>query len=89
MDQPRCPGQDMRNWKPEDICYVNCPHCQKEIEFWKDEPTRVCSGCQKEVTNPRMDLGCAKWCKSAEECLATQATVGKRQENTSTAKQKG
>ncbi len=40
-----------------------------EEYIWKDEPTRVCSGCNQEVPNPRMDVGCAKWCSWAEECL--------------------
>ena len=66
---PRCPGQDMRYWIPDDIFYVCCPYCNNEIEFWKDEPFRLCRSCQKEVRNPRIDLGCAKWCKFADQCL--------------------
>jgi len=60
----------MRYWKPEDIFMAACPFCQGEIEFWKDEPVRVCPSCRKEVRNPKLDLGCADWCKHAEECLA-------------------
>jgi hypothetical protein len=48
-----CPGQDMRYWKPEDICTVPCPHCGVEIEFWKDEPLRLCSACRKELAELR------------------------------------
>lgn len=59
----------MRYWTPKDIFEVKCFNCGKEIEFWKDEPMRVCSGCSREVRNPRIDLGCAKWCKFAKECL--------------------
>ena len=66
---PRCPGQDMRYWKPEDIFDVKCPRCGCKIEFWKDEPMRICKSCGKEIRNPRIDLGCAKWCKFADECL--------------------
>ncbi|MCK5801253.1 MAG: hypothetical protein KAI66_00405 [Lentisphaeria bacterium] len=69
MPAPKCPGQDMRYWTAEDIFDVACPFCGDEIEFWKDEPIRLCSGCGVEVRNPRIDLGCAKWCKFAEECL--------------------
>ncbi len=69
MSAPRCPGQDQRFWKPEDIFYIQCPFCGTEIEFWKDEPLRPCSSCGKEIRNPRLDLGCAKWCQYAEECL--------------------
>ncbi len=59
----------MRYWKPEDICTIACPHCGAEIEFWKDEPVRQCRGCNKEVRNPKMDMGCAEWCKQASKCL--------------------
>ena len=65
----RCPGQDQRYWKPEDIFDVRCPHCGYEIEFWKDEPNHQCPECAKMVRNPRLDTGCAQWCKHAEECL--------------------
>ena len=65
----RCPGQDMRYWTADDIFYVACPYCDQEIEFWKDEPFRLCRSCQKEVRNPRIDLGCAKWCKFGDQCL--------------------
>lgn len=73
MTTPRCPGQDMRNWKPEDIFDVPCPQCSNEIEFWKDEPVRVCDECSIEVRNPRMDAGCASWCTFAEDCGGTDA----------------
>jgi hypothetical protein len=65
----RCPGQDQRYWTAEDIFDVPCPHCSFVIEFWKDEPFRICRECQKEVRNPRIDLGCAKWCKFADQCV--------------------
>jgi len=67
--QAKCPGQDQRFWKPEDIFDVSCPYCGREIEFWKDEPFRLCRGCGREVRNPRLDLACAEWCASAAECL--------------------
>ena len=59
----------MRYWKPEDIFTVACPFCQGEIEFWKDEPFRLCPSCRKEVRNPKQDFGCAEWCKHGSECL--------------------
>jgi hypothetical protein len=65
----KCPGQDQRYWKPEDIFDVRCPHCAYEIEFWKDEPYHNCPDCQNMIRNPRLDTGCAKWCKYAEDCL--------------------
>lgn len=65
----RCPGQDTRFWKPEDIFEAQCPHCGASIEFWKDDHRRKCRGCGEDVHNPKLDLGCAKWCEYAEECL--------------------
>lgn len=65
---PRCPGQDMRYWTAKDIFDVGCPYCGNSIEFWKDEPFRLCRVCRKEVRNPRIDLGCAKWCKFGSQC---------------------
>ncbi len=70
---PRCPGQDMRYWTAKDIFDVSCPYCDNSIEFWKDEPFRLCRVCQKEVRNPRIDLGCAKWCKFGNQCLGHSA----------------
>ena len=70
---PRCPGQDQRYWTADDIFDVCCPYCDQEIEFWKDEPFRLCRTCMKEVRNPRIDLGCAKWCKFSDQCLGSSA----------------
>lgn len=65
----KCPGQDSRYWTAEDIFDVKCPFCNNEIEFFKDEPFRICPKCAEEVRNPRIDLGCAQWCKFAKKCL--------------------
>ena len=70
---PRCPGQDMRYWTAKDIFDVSCPYCDNSIEFWKDEPFRLCRVCRKEVRNPRIDLGCAKWCRFGDQCLGRSA----------------
>ena len=66
----RCPGQDQRFWKPEDIFDVNCPGCDKPVEFFKDEPKLKCRNCGQVVVNPKIDMGCAQWCQYAEQCLA-------------------
>ena len=71
MSDYRCPGQDMRFWKPSDVSEAKCPACGTGIEFWKDDPFRRCPKCNKAVVNSRHDLGCAQWCERAEECLAT------------------
>jgi len=39
------------------------------MEFFKDEPVRTCRSCRERARNPRIDLGCAEWCKFAAECL--------------------
>ncbi len=69
MSAERCPGQDQRYWKPEDITFVRCPSCGEEVELWKDEPARACRKCGAVVRNPRLERGCAKWCPQARECL--------------------
>ena len=73
MNKPRCPGQDMRYLKPEDVYNVRCPRCKAEVEFFKDEPVQRCPACRREVRNPKIDLGCAKWCAYAEQCLGELA----------------
>jgi len=65
----RCPGQDTRYWKPGDIFDIDCPHCGRKVEFFKDEAARRCRGCRKMVVNPRMDFGCAAYCRYAADCL--------------------
>jgi hypothetical protein len=69
MSTPHCPGQDSQHWKPEDIFNVACPFCGEQIEFWKDEPVRRCPACKRDVRNPKVDLGCAQWCRHSDECL--------------------
>ena len=66
---PRCPGQDQRFWKPDDIFEVRCPGCDQTVEFFKDEPKLKCCKCGQTVVNPKVDLGCAEWCRYAEQCL--------------------
>ena len=65
----RCPGQDQRFWKPEDIFEVKCPNCGEKFEFFKDEPKLKCRSCGHLVVNPKIDLGCAQWCQYAEQCI--------------------
>ena len=65
----RCPGQDTRFWQEKDIREVQCPYCASTIEFWRDDPMRYCSNCGEIVSNPQINLSCAKWCKMAKECL--------------------
>lgn len=69
MSMVRCPGQDTRFWKPEDIFEAPCPHCGQTIEFWKTDVTVRCPHCKKFVPNPKFDPGCAAWCPYATKCL--------------------
>lgn len=65
----RCPGQDTRFWKEDTIFEVECPECGDGIEFFKDEATRRCAKCGSKMVNPKMDFGCAAYCKYAKQCI--------------------
>ncbi len=69
MEQMKCPGQDTRYWKPEDIFVAECPKCGAEIEFFKDDARRRCAWCGHMFYNPKIELGCAEWCQYAEKCV--------------------
>ncbi|MDQ7781803.1 MAG: HD domain-containing protein [Desulfomonilaceae bacterium] len=65
----KCPGQDPRFWKFDAIFDAECPNCGSVIEFFKDETRRKCKNCGHRVLNPKMDFGCATYCKFAEDCF--------------------
>jgi len=65
----KCPGQDTRFWKPDDVYSVKCPKCGQSVEFFKDDIRRRCKKCGHMFINPRMDLGCARWCQYADQCV--------------------
>jgi len=67
----RCPGQDPRFWKPSDVFDAACPGCGNAVEFFKDDVARRCPRCGLRFENPKLDKGCARWCKAANECLGT------------------
>jgi len=67
----KCPGQDTKYWNENAIFEIECPECGHLIEFFKDDPTRRCKNCDKKIVNPKMDFGCAAYCKYAEQCLGT------------------
>lgn len=69
----KCPGQDTRFWRPEDVSERPCPACGHGIEFFKDEPRRRCPACGTTAPNPNFDAGCARWCRFAESCLGSAA----------------
>lgn len=65
----RCPGQNTMFWKPTDIYDLTCPECGSQVEFWKDDARRRCPECDHQFYNPKLDLGCAEWCKYADKCV--------------------
>ncbi len=71
MNGIRCPGQDTGFWDFSAIYDVKCPKCGEPVEFFKDEPARICKKCGHEFVNPKMDFGCAAYCKYAEQCLGS------------------
>jgi len=67
----KCPGQDMQYWDSDAIFEADCPECHNPVEFYKDDTTRKCPSCSHRFVNPKMDFGCAAYCKYAEQCLGT------------------
>jgi hypothetical protein len=65
----KCPGQDSRYWESGAIFEAKCPQCGHLVEFFKDESKRKCRQCGHKFINPKMDFGCASYCKYAEQCL--------------------
>lgn len=65
----RCPGQDTRYWGKDSIFEAKCPKCGNKVEFFKDDTVRTCTVCGHKFLNPKMDFGCAAYCKYAEQCL--------------------
>ncbi len=65
----RCPGQDTQYWKADAIYEVKCPNCGKDVEFFKDDTARKCDHCGHRFPNPKMDFGCAAYCKYAAQCI--------------------
>lgn len=69
MGKVMCPGQDTAFWRPGDIYEVPCSQCGRELEFFKDDVSRRCTGCGSRVQNPKLNLGCSQWCEHAKQCL--------------------
>lgn len=76
----RCPGQDTRYWKSDAIFEVKCPQCGHQVEFFKDEPARKCNKCGHKLINPKMDFGCAAYCKFAKQCFGDPDLLAYRDE---------
>lgn len=61
----------MQYWDAGAIFDVACPECDAQVEFYKDDTTRSCPSCGHRFVNPKMDFGCAAYCKYAEQCIGT------------------
>lgn len=77
----KCPGQDRRFWTSMDIFQTPCPVCGKNVEFFKDDISRKCPECGARYKNPRLDLGCSKWCAHAKECIDYDYDQDEHEEN--------
>jgi hypothetical protein len=64
----RCPGTDTMFWTSSDIFEIKCPNCGSTIEFFKDDSSRKCSGCEEVFFNPRKRTDCLQYCKFADSC---------------------
>jgi hypothetical protein len=65
----KCPGQNTQFWGPHDIYSVECPVCGNAVEFFKDDIRRRCTKCGHMFLNPKLNLGCARWCQFADQCV--------------------
>ena len=57
MGKVMCPGQDTAFWRPGDIYEVPCSQCGRELEFFKDDVSRRCTGCGSCVSQSRDGSG--------------------------------
>ena len=72
----KCPGQDTRYWKPEDIYDLPCPACGAAIEFLKTDSRRTCANCRYSAANARLRAGCAQWCAHGRDCVGGRSERG-------------
>lgn len=70
MNSMKCPGQDPRFMKVQDVAEAPCPECGHVVEFWPDELMRRCPGCGNRFANPENSLKCLEWCRYAAQCMA-------------------
>ena len=67
----KCPGQDTQYWNQDAIFETECPECGHPMEFFKDDSMRRCKNCEKKIINPKINFGCASYCKFAEQCVGS------------------
>ncbi len=64
----RCPGQDSRKVKAENII---CPDCGSLAEIFTDEIKVTCPGCKHSIARSKLP-SCLDWCKAAGACLGEE-----------------
>jgi hypothetical protein len=64
----KCPGQDDRNIKSENI---RCPDCGYQAEIFSDEIKVKCPKCKGLICRDRLP-SCVDWCKAAKECIGEE-----------------
>lgn len=70
-----CPGaSSIKEIRP---FYVQCPHCQTEVEVWSDEFRARCPTCKAWVY-AKQSTTCLAWCAQAEACVGAAALAAYR-----------
>jgi predicted RNA-binding Zn-ribbon protein involved in translation (DUF1610 family) len=64
----KCPGQDDKNLKSENIA---CSKCGFVLEIFSDEVKVKCPKCGNLVCKERLP-SCIDWCKYAKECIGEE-----------------
>lgn len=64
----KCPGQDFRKTKAENI---TCSNCAYITEIFSDEIKVTCPRCDNLICKERLP-SCVDWCRSAKECIGEE-----------------
>ena len=70
----KCPGQDARNIKSEEL---QCPECGYKVEIFSDEVKVACPQCKGLVCRQRLP-SCVDWCKFARECVGEEKWIQRK-----------
>lgn len=60
----RCTGNNTQEWGFDAIFDIKCDQCGHLVEFFKDEISRKCPGCNKMVRNNKRNYDCRQQCSS-------------------------
>ena len=64
----KCPGQEKRKAKAENITCANCGYV---AEIFSDEIKVRCPKCKNLICKERLP-SCVDWCRAAKECVGEQ-----------------